>query len=256
MICKRQFYIVAWVLTIKRNFVGLGNMKTVNNHAFWREILDQLPSLILVFHVDEDESVQLIFANSEIENVLGYKPREYVLASESPGRVKQEVDHLINMIADLSHNKSKPGKMEYSLSSQTGVPVGFLFDYKLFQTRSNRSNLIAASFDRNTDYSPKPNQMAVSEPGNQLSSVFVAESDIMKVLLDKLTEFVRTRTNVLIRGERGTGKRTIAGMLAKMMENNPGQIHYLDFSETKIGGTGIEIIWKNHGNSNGILALE
>ncbi len=255
MICKRQFYIVAWVLTIKRNFVGLGNMKTVNNHAFWREILDQLPSLILVFHVDEDESVQLIFANSEIENVLGYKPQEYVLASESPGRVKQEVDHLINLIADLSHNKAKPGKMEYSLSSQTGLPVGFLFDYKLFQTRSNRSNLIVASFDSNTDYSSKPNQTIGSEPGNQQSSVFVADSDIMKVLLDKLSEFVRTSTNVLIRGEQGTGKRTIAGMLAKMMENSPDQIHYLDFSKTKLEEQKSVLFGSNHGHSNGILAL-
>lgn len=231
-------------------------MKTVNNQAFWREILDQLPSLILVFHIDEDDSVQLIFANREVEHVLGYKAREYVLASESPGRVKQEVDQLINLIADLSHTKAAPGKAEYTLSSQTGVPVPLLFEYKLFQTRSNRSNLIVASFDKAVDYRSKSTQPAGPGPVNQPSTVFVADSDIMRALLDKLSEFVRTRTNVLIRGEQGTGKRTIAGMLAKMMENSSDETHYLDFSEMKSEEQISELFGDDSGRSTGIMALE
>lgn len=201
-------------------------MKTVNNHAFWREILDQLPMVILVFRIDEDDHVQLIFANNEVENILGFKPRDYVMASESPGRVKQETDQLIDYIAELSHKKTKPDNLIFSLSSQAGTTIDFKFDFKLFQTRSNQSNLIVTSF-----YTIRDDTLSGSGKSKQNgTSVFVADSDIMKALMGKVSEFARSRSNVLIRGEKSTGKRTIARILSGMIETGKEEVHRLDLS--------------------------
>ena len=51
-------------------------------NAFWREVMDFLPGLTLLFRIDEQEIAHLMFVTDAIRNELGFAPEEYVLASE------------------------------------------------------------------------------------------------------------------------------------------------------------------------------
>lgn len=89
-------------------------------NSFWREIVDYLPGIFLLFRVDEKGKAHLIFVNRNIRNSLGYTPEEFVLASESAGStVANGIAKLVEKITVLSqgddevhggdHNHSRKG---------------------------------------------------------------------------------------------------------------------------------------------------
>jgi len=205
-------------------------MKTVTNNAFWREILDHLPGIVLVFRIDEEEKAHLIFANNELRDIVGYKPQEFVLASETEGIINQQLDQLINKIAELSHQAGEGEKEICYLRARNDRDLPFYFEFSIFQTKSARTNLIVTTLVPVEDAVSPLRTGSISNGHYSEMDFFVAESPIMQAIMDKIGQIKYEETNVLIRGEEGTGRHTIAMRLAHELSSEKSSIHKVELN--------------------------
>ncbi|MFO8030348.1 MAG: sigma 54-interacting transcriptional regulator [Cyclonatronaceae bacterium] len=178
-------------------------------NAFWREALDHIPGLYLIFRVDENENAHLIFANSRIREVLGYKPEEFVLASETNGsKVQAEVAALVDRIAELSRAGTGPELPVTCFHSKRAEEKVFHFEFRIFTVKSGPQPFIAVSL------LPATGEAAARETDGEISDSrengFVAESSLMQALMRKVDSLADQQVHLLFRGERSTGKRTLA----------------------------------------------
>ncbi len=192
-------------------------------NSFWREVLDHIPGLVFLFRVDENEDAHLIFVNSQIQHMLGYTPEEYVLASESSdSNVQAEVMALVEKIADLSHNGSSDAEPICRLHSKRAADYSFSFEFRIFSVKSSPLPFIAVSLE------PLKKDPAVAgsssalpegkEGGGDAASgqlYFVTESPLMKALMQKVDAVTDQHVHLLFRGDRSTGKRTLANQVLK-----------------------------------------
>ena len=192
-------------------------------NSFWREVLDHIPGLFLIFRVDENEDAYLIFVNAHIRHILGYKPEEFVLASESRGsRVRTEVDALVEKIAELSRTSKEtsvnPGKSEEArpvciFLSKRAEEYTFYFDFRIFTVKSSPHPFIVVSLSPvSKEFSDADAAAAGSGHDN---SAFIAESPLMQALMQKVDALADQQRHLLFRGERSTGKRTLARQLLR-----------------------------------------
>ncbi|MEX0779087.1 MAG: sigma 54-interacting transcriptional regulator [Balneolales bacterium] len=185
-------------------------MQTTN--SFWREVLDFLPNLSMIFRIDKNDHTQLIFVNKKINDILGFSPQEFVLASESETLVQREIDALIEEVADLSHSKSDKDLQEVELHTKRGEKRRFHFDFELFKVNSSPANFLSVNF---TDTSSTQQSYTTS---TSTDAVFAAESPAMKAVMSHVDNLISADSHVLIRGEKSTGKNTIARMIARPAE--------------------------------------
>lgn len=118
-------------------------------NSLWRELLDYIPVPALLFRIEDSDQARLIFANRDIENVLGFTPAEYVLESESDGRVQRELNSLVDRIANLSHrDDSSSGKVELrevQLTCSTGISLSFVFRFRIFLSKTAGTHFIVVT---------------------------------------------------------------------------------------------------------------
>ncbi|KPP96701.1 MAG: putative response regulator [Bacteroidetes bacterium HLUCCA01] len=201
-------------------------------NAFWREVMDFLPGLTLLFRIDEQEIAHLMFVTDAIRNELGFAPEEYVLASEDPGTVvSADLDRLIETIAQLSHGNEISSSPACSLTDRTGQKVSYVFDFRLFRTKSARHNLISVTLFPQGTIADKSTSSS-AEPQAE-DTLFVAESPIFKDVLERIDMLSKQEHHVLIRGERSVGKKVLAEKLARkaaVLKGNQ-QVWMLDVRE-------------------------
>lgn len=177
-------------------------------NSFWRELLDYLPGLYLVFRIDEQEQAQLIFVNQKVKPLLGYNPDEFVLASESDTPVRRSLDRLVDDIAQLSRSgEHHQAHFECELLTRHGAARSYPFDYNLFKAKSGKEPFLVVRVDDKAVGVQSGNTEPVAE---DRPSCFVAESQVMQAVMEKIDQLSGSDTNVLLRGEPGTGKRTLA----------------------------------------------
>jgi DNA-binding NtrC family response regulator len=178
-------------------------------NSFWREALDHIPGLFLIFRVDEKENAQLIFANSHIRNVLGYKPEEFVLASESDGtKVHAEVSALVDLIAEKSRNGNGGEAPVCRFHSKRAEVHYFNVIFRIFTVKSSPNPFIAVSMEPATAEAGADD--TDSSVLGQRNTGFVAGSPLMQALIRKVDALADQPVHLLFRGERATGKRTLA----------------------------------------------
>ncbi len=184
-------------------------IQIIMTNSFWREALDHIPGLFLIFRVDEKQAAHLIFANSHIRNVLGYKPEEFVLASESEGSgVQAEVEGLVEQIAKQSKNGNGGEKPVCRFHSKRAGVHDFQFAFRIFTVKSAPHPFIAVSLSPVEAESPGAD--TESSVSGQRYIGFVAESSLMQALMRKVDALADQQAHLLFRGERATGKRTLA----------------------------------------------
>lgn len=181
-------------------------MKTVQNQAFWREILDEVASLILVFRIESDDSVQLIYANDVIQKYLGYSPQDFVLQAEDGGALAPVVNAFIDELAEKSHLPPAQHRGEASLPEISGRKIQFDYAFRLFQSSASRTPLMVVTFTP-----PAGAPIPTSEPG------FIAASAHMNDLLARMPALAKQRQALWFHGEPGIGKRTIAKRYAALL---------------------------------------
>lgn len=195
-------------------------------NSLWRELLDYLPVPALLFRIEENDQVRLMFANREIENVLGYTPGEYVLESESEGRVQQELNRLVDRIAELSHSDSENGLQNCELTGKLGTRVTFGFSYRIFRSKSANNHFIVATLDAAAETEgSRPH----TGGAGALDSEFIAESEVMQGAMSKAGFIVTQPVHGWVMGEAGTGRTTVARRIARMIAARTGdttEIHF------------------------------
>lgn len=237
---------------------------SATTNAFWREVLDYLPGFTLLFRIDAQEQTHLMFTSQGIIQDLGFTPEEYVLASEGKTVVSTDLERLVDQIAQLTHDDDTFDARVCKLTDRSGKMITFAFDFRLFQTKSQRNNLIlvvlypigamsglsaaatgspiSSSFDGPTANSVISANNAInannanSAPAQSpAESIFVTTSDLMKEVMEQVDALSRLDTHVLLRGEKSVGKRTIAQMLAKkaVVLTSNQQVWMLDLEENE-----------------------
>lgn len=181
-------------------------MKTVQNQAFWRDILDEVGSLLLVFRIESDESVHLIYTNEAIKEVLGYTPQDFVIHSEPGGVLVPVVNALIDQLAERSHLPASQHRGKTVLPDVGGAEVALEYSFKLFQSASSRTPLMVVTLDRARGDAP-----TVAGGG------FIAESAHYKELLGRMPLWARQSQALWFTGEAGIGKKTLARRYAGMI---------------------------------------
>lgn len=210
---------------------------SLTTNAFWREVLDYLPGLVMLFRIDENEQTHLMFVSEHVKDDLGFSPEEYVLASEQQSVVFEDLERLIDAIATLSHETDAAIRAECRLTDRSGERHEYEFDFRLFRTKSSKNNLISvALYPAGTRLEVAASQVmaAVSGP------LFVAKSPMMQDILTRMDGFAAQDLHILFRGDRGVGKRTLASMLAKksaVLTANQ-QVWELDLSEVSSSQVG------------------
>lgn len=200
------------------------------NNAFWREMLDHVPVTTLLFRIDQNENAQLFFVNNHVKQDLGFSPEEYVLGSEIEGPIAKELNALIDEIARLSRNEApKAGFHRYSLTSRHREAVPFLYNFKIFQSRTSRNNLIMVGLTpASVSGQESPEVTSEKSKPDQMPSLFVAESDVMKGVLEKTDRAARSDSHVVFHGEDHVGKRTLANRLLDAIQIKGGDFRLFE----------------------------
>ncbi|MEX0681688.1 MAG: sigma 54-interacting transcriptional regulator [Balneolales bacterium] len=181
------------------------------NNSFWREVFDYIPGFFMLFRVDKAENAHLIFVNSQVQELLGFTPEEYVLAFESlDSTVYSEITGLIEQIAELSHNGRGHEEPICRLRSAQAVEHLFYFEFRVFSVKSNPLPFIAVSLKPVAEHANETKKAESLNSETERSQFFVAESSLMKSLIRKVKAVADQNVHLLFRGERSTGKRTLA----------------------------------------------
>jgi len=205
--------------------------------SFWREVIDHLPHLILLFRVDKTENAHLIFVNKKITSWLGYTPKEYILNSESAGQISRELKQLIDEIARRSHDVDKIFPRPCVLSTKNDEKKSFDIDFKLFSTSSQKSNLIAvvlqpggtARSSKESSFNEAPTSVSYSG-----TKPLVYQSDLMHAVLEKGKRLLSNPGNILFLGEKGVGKSTLAYHLLENEKSDYEIIQYDTWADVNV----------------------
>jgi transcriptional regulator with PAS, ATPase and Fis domain len=181
-------------------------MKTVQNQAFWRDILDEVGSLLFVFRIESDESVHLIYTNEAVKEVLGYTPQDFVMQAEPGGVLVPVVTALIDQLAEKSHLPASQHRGRTVLPDVGGESVDLEYSFKLFQSASSRTPLMVVTLDR-----------ARGESAAPVAGGFIAESPHLKDLLGRMPLWARQSQALWFTGDAGVGKKTLARRYAGML---------------------------------------
>lgn len=203
-------------------------MKIVNNQSYWRDLLDNTPSLILTFRIDESEEAQLIYVNHAIKSELGYEPEDFVLKSESGGLVAYELTTLIDRVAEVTKRKESVIN-HVQLTSINGEPKLFRVNFQLFRSRVTSDVFIQTLFIAEGKSVEREQHILSCEENN-----YICESELMKSLLNRLSGIAELYSNLLVTGESGVGKSRIIEKLLALPVFYGSKIQVLAESDTTI----------------------
>ncbi len=178
------------------------------SQSFWRELYDHIPGLLLVFRIDENDQAQLVFVNEQVQNELGFTPEQFVLASESQSQVQKELEGLVDEVAELSQLKQTKSSQPVILHDKLGNQRMYDYKYRLFKLKSSRSNFLLIQLEESGSAASVQQAQPAAIPTSE--TPFVADADLSKAAYDQAYNLAGTDQNLLLRGEPGAGKLTLA----------------------------------------------
>lgn len=207
-------------------------MKTVQNQSFWREILDEVSSLLFVFRIDPDSRARLIYVNERVRSELGHAPADFVLASEEEkGPVPAMIETLLDELAAKSHLDPHLHTGQAVLTHAHGGEVPLAYRFRIFQPSSGRDALMVVTFSE-----PVADGSAAPKGG------LIAESDRMKDLLARLAGYARQGRSLWIQGETGTGRKTLARHYASLLGGNLRILDAADLRVKELGAGPVAVV--------------
>lgn len=184
------------------------------SNSFWRELYDHIPGIILIFRIGDDDQAKLIFANEQVQQHLGYAPDQYVLASETSSQLQKELDGLVDEVARLSQEQTNSAERPYTLHDKMGNPTTFDFKFRLFKLKSNNSRFLLIQLEP-SDKTRQSLAKSTRHKEVMLSPAMVTESKLAKASSEQAYTFSQSDQNILLRGEPGVGKQTLAGKITE-----------------------------------------
>src|SRR5690606_20987927 len=107
--------------------------------ALWREVLDQVAPLVLVFRIAEDDTAHLMYAHDPVRTWLGYTPPDFVARAEQGGALGEALTTLVDDMARKSHGPEAGHNGLVRLPDSTGRAVGFRYRFRLYQSAAARA---------------------------------------------------------------------------------------------------------------------
>lgn len=191
-------------------------------NSFWREILDFMPDLLMLFRIDEQEQAQLMFVNDVITNLMGYKPEEFILASENASHVQTQLERLVDEIAKKTHSE-EDNRGSCLFYTKQGDELRLRYVFNVIKMKSSRSPFISVVF-----YTDVGHTDSVAPAPKQVSKKIISESPLMKAVMNQMATQAELTTHIVFRGEASTGKSLLANHFLKMISRQGYVVYQID----------------------------
>lgn len=189
------------------------NNFTMNN-KFWREIFDQITSLVMVFRMKEGAS-ELMFVNKAVQSNLGYTPEAFVMESEQEGALRSGLSELIDAVIG--------GSRRVVLTDLSGMDMEFSVEIQQFFSDAIREELAVLTLHKGT-----------SDGGNQQSGHdIVADSIVMQSVIDRFRQVDQAGASMAFIGSQGTGKRLFMDTTLRGALSSGSSIWKMDYATSK-----------------------
>ncbi len=175
------------------------------SQAFWREVLDQVAPMILVFRIAENDTAHLMYANDPVRTWLGYAPPDFVARAEQAGPLATALTAMVDDMARKSHGPAEGHGGSVRLPDATGREVDFHYRFRLYQSASARAWVMAVTLEpggRGAEPAP--------------AADFLVASPFLTTLQTRLVTLASAGIPVWFQGVPGTGRRTLAERYARM----------------------------------------
>lgn len=184
------------------------------NNKFWREIFDQITSLVMIFRMQGDLA-ELMFVNKSVNAHLGYSPETFVMESEQDGDLRTRLNKLVKSAIDDNSG--------VVLTDLAGRKVAFRIEMKSFYSDAIKEDLAIITL-----YPDSATQELKHE-----DNPVVAESIVMKSVLERLRKLQEAGANMAFIGGIGTGKRLMMDRILRSVMDVGDSIWRLDYADAK-----------------------
>ena len=185
------------------------------NNKFWRDVFDQIASLVLIFRKETD-NYELMFVNKAIQTFLGYKPELYVMESEQPGALRDEL--VANCRTALG------GESKIPFTAMNGQKVFLSASISEFYSESIKEHLLVMTVQWAS------NAMEASLP----SSSEQMETQLMKTVRDRIESSLEQGASLVFVGAQGSGKRFYQDRVFSDLVKTDGHIVKMDYSSRRL----------------------
>lgn len=194
------------------------------NNKFWREVFDQIHSLVMVFRMDP-AGPQLMFVNQAVGRLLGYQPESYVMESEQPGALRTELEKV--------YYEVQAGAREVTLKGLDGSTTPFAAGVSVFESAAVKAELVALTLE--------PLEMKRAADSAQAARNLVAESTVMQSVLQRVEFLDGQQGNMVFVGEGGTGKRFFMDRIRAGLVTEGRSLWMADYEEGAHRADGVQM---------------
>jgi len=184
------------------------------NNKFWREIFDQITSLVMIFRLQTDMA-ELMFVNKSVSAHLGYSPESFVMESEQDGDLRRSLNQLVQAATQ--------GSQGAVLVDLAGREISFQVEVKTFFSDAIKEDLAILTLHPHST-------IAVSGSSDPL---IVAESIVMKSVMERIRQLEEVGANMAFIGAAGTGKRLLMDQALSGVMDIGDSIWRLDYADSK-----------------------
>ena len=196
------------------NAICVGLIFLSMNNKFWREIFDQITSLVMIFRMQVDLA-ELMFVNKSVNAHLGYSPESFVMESEQDGDLRSSLNQLVRAAAE--------GNQGVVLVDLAGREIAFQVEVKAFFSDAIKEDLTILTLH------PRHSGV-VSGTDDHL---IVAESIVMKSVMERIRQLEDVGASMAFIGAAGTGKRMLMDRALRGVMDAGDSIWRLDYADSK-----------------------
>jgi transcriptional regulator with PAS, ATPase and Fis domain len=181
------------------------------NNKFWRDVFDQISSLILIFRKESSDH-ELMFVNRAVQSYLGYKPESYVLESEQKGSLRDELETICRLALN--------GETRIQLTTLSGKKNMYSVEVSDFYSESIKEQILIMTVHGVSD----------AEMPTDSSSNARFESQLMSTVRNRISQGLEQGANLAFVGAQGTGKRFFSDEVLARLIQSDYQIVKMDYS--------------------------
>jgi len=181
----------------------------LKNNSYWKELLDVHPQLMFIFKVDDQEQAELVLVTKVIEQVLGYKSDEYILKSSTNSIIKEDIDVLIDQIAENSNGFKHNNRLAIQLSTNYNERIELDYTFSITKLKTSNFYHIIVLFNSKLESSKI---IAEDKQSNYWNS-----SDTNERILNRINQAIELDQAIYIIGDKATGKSKILKELCELL---------------------------------------
>lgn len=184
------------------------------NNKFWREIFDQITSLVMVFRIKEGAS-ELMFVNKSVHPTLGYSPEAFVMESEQEGALRSGLSTLVDAVSG--------GSRRVVLTDLAGREVELSVEMRQFFSDAIKEELAILTLHQGVEH----------DHTTQGDDGIVADSIVMQSVIDRYRQVDQAGASMAFIGAPGSGKRLFMDSTLRSALTSGASIWKMDYADPK-----------------------